>query len=163
VQVIPFFDGERVPAIPSAYGVFKNLSSLNCKQENIVRATTEAVTFTLRWGFDRIISSFPAPTRLVITGGGANSVPWRQILADVFNQKVNALKSDEGGALGAALQAMYLHQSLAGKTRSLSDICEQYVQFDPSKETGPIQKNVLIYRDIFESYKAEVQREWNIS
>ncbi|MCL2319424.1 MAG: FGGY family carbohydrate kinase, partial [Treponema sp.] len=42
VQVIPFFDGERIPALPQAYGIFRNLTSLNFRQENIMRATAEA-------------------------------------------------------------------------------------------------------------------------
>jgi xylulokinase len=162
VRVIPFFDGERVPALPSAYAVFKNLNSLNCRRENIIRATAEAVTFTLRWGLDKITSSFPPPRRLVVTGGGANSAPWRQILADVFNLKVNALQTDEGGALGAALQALFLHQYLAGSSKTLPELCERYVRFDPSKEAYPNQKNAAIYREVFESYKDAVQKEWKL-
>ena len=161
VQVIPFFDGERVPALPSAYGIFKNLSSINCKQENIIRATVEAVSFTLRWGFEKITNSFPAPHRLVVTGGGANSISWRQILADVFNLELNALQSDEGGALGAALQAMYLHQNLAGSTVSLPYLCEQYVRFDTSKTVYPIQENVIRYCEFFGRHKNAIYQEWN--
>jgi len=160
VQVIPFFDGERIPALPSAFGMFRNLTSLNCRQENIFRATVEAATYTMRWGFDKITASFPAPSRLIVTGGGANSSAWRQILADVFNLRVIGPQADEGGALGAALQALYLHRYIAGSTVTLQELCERYVRFDPSKEANPIPKNAEIYRELFASYKETIRREW---
>jgi xylulokinase len=40
-----------------------------------------------------------------LTGGGARSPLWRQILADVFNSPVAIQPADEGPAYGAALLA----------------------------------------------------------
>ena len=40
-----------------------------------------------------------------ITGGGARSVFWRQLLADVFDNRIALLAHDEGPAYGAALIA----------------------------------------------------------
>jgi xylulokinase len=162
VRVVQFFDGERVPALPSAKGFFKNLTSLNCKKENIVRSTAEGVAFILRWGYDKIIRSFPSASELVVTGGGANSEPWRQIIADVFDLTVYGLQSDEGGAFGAALQAMYVHQIHIGHEKSLTELCKQYILFDPQKETHPIMEHVEIYREIFSAYKEDIKKEWDI-
>ncbi|MDR2095108.1 MAG: xylulokinase [Treponema sp.] len=162
VRVVQFFDGERVPALPAAKGFFKNLTSLNCRKENIIRSTAEGVAFVLRWGYDKIIRSFPSASELVVTGGGANSAPWRQIIADVFNLTVHGLQSDEGGALGAALQAMYLHQLHIGHEKSLTELCKQYILFDPEKETYPIPEHIEIYREIFKAYKEDVKKEWGI-
>jgi xylulokinase len=41
-----------------------------------------------------------------ISGGGAKSAVWKQILADVFAKRVATLASQEGSAYGAALLAM---------------------------------------------------------
>ncbi|MDR2759813.1 MAG: xylulokinase [Spirochaetaceae bacterium] len=162
VRVIPYFDGERVPAIPSAQALFQNLTSLNCKKENIIRATVESVSLNLRWGLDKITRSFPAPQKLVVTGGGANSAPWRQIVGDVFDMTVHCLQSDEGGALGAAIQALYLHQIQTGNKLTLQELCDTYILYDPGKETHPIRKNVELYQDLLGSYKGEVKKEWGI-
>ena len=40
------------------------------------------------------------------SGGGARSLLWRQILADVFDKRVARLETQEGSAYGAALLAM---------------------------------------------------------
>jgi xylulokinase len=40
------------------------------------------------------------------SGGGARSLFWRQMLADVFGKPVVSLASQEGSAAGAALLAM---------------------------------------------------------
>jgi xylulokinase len=162
VRVIPYFDGERVPAIPSAQALFKNLTSLNAKKENIIRAAAESVTLNLRWGLDKITRSFPAPRKLVVTGGGANSAPWRQIVADVFDMTLNALQSDEGGALGAAIQALYLHQLQTGNTVTLQELCDTYILYAPEKETHPIRENADLYQDLLTSYKADVKKEWGV-
>jgi xylulokinase len=41
-----------------------------------------------------------------VSGGGARSPVWRQILADVFGKRVVVLQSEEGSAHGAALLAL---------------------------------------------------------
>ncbi|QQO09441.1 xylulokinase [Breznakiella homolactica] len=163
VTVIPFFSGERMPPLPSSRGIVKNLTTLNTRRENIVRAAAESVIFTLKWGFDKIVRSFPEPRELVVFGGGANSAPWRRIIADVFGKPVHCLVSDEGGALGAALQAMYLDGHVKGNPVTLQELCERYIAFNKTKEIQPVPGNVLAYRGLFDSYKREIEKEWGIS
>lgn len=162
VRVMPFFNGERMPPLPSAQCVIKHLTTLNCKKEHIARATAEAVIFTLKWGFDKMLETFPAPESLIITGGGGNSAPWRQIAADVFNMRVHCLQSDEGGAFGAAIQAVYAEQLSAGESVTLDDLCRRYIAFDESKTAVPIAANTEIYRGVYASYIDEIKKEWNI-
>ena len=163
IRMIPFFGGERMPPLPQAKGMLKGLTTNNLQSKNIIRATAEAVVFTLRWGFDKLIEITERPKALIINGGGANSAPWRQIVADVFNLPVYCLSSDEGGAFGAALQAMYLDEHMQGNTVTLEKLCEKYTSLDHSKDSFPIQANVEAYRDVFASFLAEIQKEWNIS
>ena len=54
-----------------------------------------------------------------LTGGGSRSATWRQMVADVFNLPVSVQQVDEGAALGAALQALWIHQSQQGRAGSM--------------------------------------------
>lgn len=162
VRVVPFFGGERMPPLPQAKGFIKNLTSLNTTQENIIRATAEAVIFTLKWGFDKLVTTYSKPKSMIITGGGSNSKPWRQIVADVFDLPVYCLESDEGGAFGAALQAMYMYQSEQGDDTSLFELCDTYVKIDNTKDTHPIKENVALYEEVYTSYMREISKEWAI-
>lgn len=163
VRMIPFFGGERMPPLPQAKGVLKGLTSNNLQSKNIIRATAEAVVFTLRWGFDKLIEIAERPESLIINGGGANSAPWRQIVADVFNLPVYSLSNDEGGAFGAALQAMYLDETLKGNPITLETLCERYTSLDHTKDCHPIQANVEAYKRVYASFLEEIRREWDIT
>jgi xylulokinase len=64
------------------------------------------VSYSQKDGLD-IIEEIGVPVESVrISGGGANSPFWKQILADVFAKRVSTLASQEGSAYGAALLAM---------------------------------------------------------
>ena len=159
VFVLQYFNGERMPPLPHARGHIKRLTMQNCKAENIIRATAESVIYTLRWGYDKLLKSFPMPEKFIITGGGGNSAPWRQIVADVFDMPVYVMKSDEGGAFGAALQALHL----IDKTKTLSALCEEYIVFDDAKKTLPRADVVEKYKDCFEEFKELVSSEYSIA
>lgn len=162
VCVVPFFGGERMPPLPNSQGFFKNLTALNCKSENIIRATAEAVIYTLKWGYDKISRSFGNANELIVTGGGANSKPWSQIVADVFDLPLHFLQSDEGGALGAAIQAMYTYKTNNGDSVTVQSLCDKYILFNEEKHLEPIQQNVSAYKEFFAAYKHEISKEWGI-
>lgn len=163
ICAIPFFDGERMPSLPSANGIFKHLTSLNCSRENLIRAVAESVICTLKWGFDKILDSFSPPSELIITGGGSNSAPWRQIVADLFDMPVYRIKTDEGGAFGAALQATYLYNLMNGASDvALPELCNRYVPIDTSRNIFPNKHNVEKYQNVFNLFKQELATEWGI-
>jgi xylulokinase len=158
VAVLPYFNGERMPPLPYAKGSIKYLTMQNCKSENLIRATAESVIYTLKWGYDKLVRSFPPPDNLIITGGGGNSAPWRQIVANVFAMPVLVMESDEGGAFGAALQAM----SIVVRGESLSGLCKRYIRFDKTKETLPEPVAAEKYKQFFSDYKQFVSAEYSI-
>ena len=162
VCIVPFFGGERMPPIPQAKALIKNLTTNNFTRENLIRSTAEAVVFTLRWGYDKLLEVFEAPHALIINGGGANSAPWRQIVADVFNLPVLSLESDEGGAFGAALQAMYLFEYTQGNKVSLQELCKRYIGINHNRDCFPIAENVETYKPVFASFLKEINKEWGV-
>jgi xylulokinase len=65
----------------------------------------EGVAFSMRDCLDLMKELGEAPTQVRVTGGGARSDLWRQILADVFDCRIVRTVSDQGPAFGAALLA----------------------------------------------------------
>ncbi|HSR54522.1 MAG TPA: xylulokinase [Acidobacteriota bacterium] len=103
---LPYLSGERTPhADPQARGAFLGLT-LSHKRPHLTRAVLEGVAFALADNLAlmrRVGISGVAQIRLA--GGGARSPLWRQILADVLNADLAAVRAPEGAALGAAMLA----------------------------------------------------------
>ncbi len=117
-----------------------------------MRAMAESVAFGLMWGYERSTRSFGKPAQFRLTGGGANSQAWRQICADVFNTEVVRVKSDEGGAFGAALFALTVDLRHKGDTVTLRDVCDEFVELDYDMCAQPRPQAVAEYRDIYEEF-----------
>lgn len=102
---LPYLSGERTPhADPLARGAFVGLTTRHGRG-HLVRAILEGVTFSLRDSL-AIFRELGVPIdEIRASGGGAKSPFWRQIQADVFNQKVVTINSQEGPAFGVALLA----------------------------------------------------------
>ena len=58
----------------------------------------------MRWKLSLSLGAHPSSVRL--SGGGAKSPFWHQLFADIFDQRVATLETQEGSAYGAALLAM---------------------------------------------------------
>ena len=66
----------------------------------------EGVSFSQKDGLD-IIEEMGVPVDSVrVSGGGARSAFWRQMLADILDKRVVTLDTQEGSAYGAALLAV---------------------------------------------------------
>ena len=152
VTVLPFFTGERVPYLPYGKGVIAHLDSQNTTEENIARAALESAVFALRGGMDTFSELGFTPSRLILTGGGANSKIWRQIASDVFNLEVIVPSSTESAALGVALQALW---ALEGG--SITEIANEHVLFDEDKMHQPDRMAVEQYAEAYKRYSTYVQ------
>lgn len=103
---LPYLSGERTPhADPLARGAFVGLT-LRHRRAEMIRSVIEGVAFGLRDSFELIREVQPAGMQEIrISGGGARSVLWRQILASVLGESLVSVDASEGAALGAALLA----------------------------------------------------------
>ena len=71
----------------------------------MTQAVLEGVAFGLRDSLE-VARSLGIPIeRTKICGGGAKSLLWKKIIANVMNLKVDVIESEEGPALGAAILA----------------------------------------------------------
>jgi len=103
---LPYLTGERTPhPDPLARGAFVGLT-VRHKLPHLTRAVLEGVAFGLRDSFELIKNvGLENISQVRMTGGGAHSPLWRQILADVFGAEIVTVNTEEGAAFGAALLA----------------------------------------------------------
>lgn len=89
VLYMPWLYGERAPVDdPDLRAGFLNIS-LDTNRSDLLRAVFEGVAFNTRWLSGPVGRFLGAPmTTLTVTGGGARSTAWCQILADVLDVQV---------------------------------------------------------------------------
>ena len=152
ILLLPYFNGERTPALPTAKAVFFGLTSTNYNPRNLARASMEGATFGLRYGLDVLKQLGINPSEIRLVGGGAKSPIWRQMVADVFNCPVVCPQSSEAGAVGAALQAMWCYLRQKEGNVSIGKLTDQYIALDETTRTEPDASNASRYADIYQQY-----------
>ena len=155
VVTVPFFGGERTPNLPHAKGVVFGLDAANARPGNLLRSAVEGATYALRHGFEAMRALGLSADDIVLTGGGANSATWRQVVADVFDAPVTVLRTGEGAAFGAALQALDM---LAGEDSDLAALTREHLVRDEARGCEPRPAAVGIYQDGFANYEHAVAR-----
>ena len=100
---LPYLVGERAPRWnPDAKGAFIGLKAENSRGD-ILRSVLEGITFNLAICLD-IMRNYMDIDTLTVVGGGAKGDVWQQILADVFQTKIQVPEVlEEGGSMGAAV------------------------------------------------------------
>ena len=100
---LPYFMGQGTPVDDARVSASLHGLTLNTDRANLCRAVIEGLVFAL----DDVLQSLPAPTadhiHYRVTGGGARSQLWVQILADILEKPIYTFSSQS--ALGAALIA----------------------------------------------------------
>lgn len=103
----PWLCGERSPvADVSVRSSLVNLS-IHHRRPHLLRAVCEGVAYNVRWTIDILDERFGFPLEtLRAVGGGAQSLAWMQILADVIDKRIEVVEHpQEAGAVGAACVA----------------------------------------------------------
>ena len=102
---LPYLCGERTPhADPLARGAFVGLT-LRHGRSHLTRAVLEGVTFGLRDSLELVGGLGVAVGRVRVSGGGARSAMWRQLMADILGVEIATVNVTQGAAFGAALLA----------------------------------------------------------
>lgn len=106
LMFLPYLTGERTPhPDPLARGAFVGLTARHTRA-HMTRAILEGVAFGLKDAFTLIAAAgLPDSIEVRVSGGGAKSMLWRQILADVLGATLTSASTTEGAAYGAALLA----------------------------------------------------------
>jgi xylulokinase len=128
LKFVPYLQGERTPNLPHATASYQGLNLGNFTAGHVARATLEGITQGLDYGLQRLRSLGIRPQEIRLTGGGSKNPLWRQILADIFQVRVIKVASDEGAALGAALQAAWV--VAGGGRKDLQTITNRHIRLD---------------------------------
>jgi xylulokinase len=149
--LLPYFNGERTPALPMARATLFGMDRTNYTRQNICRAAMEGATFGLKYGLGVLERNGIIPGEIRLVGGGAKSAVWRRIVADIFNCPVVCPTSKEAGALGAALQALWCYRS-QNQASPLKDITNDFIDLDRESYTTPQKYEVMQYQELYQTY-----------
>jgi xylulokinase len=146
--LLPYLAGERTPNVPAGTGVLFGLTSRTVAEGHLARAAMEGVALGLNYGLRRLNQLGVRPSEIRLTGGGAKSRAWRQIMADVFAVPVVAMQQDEGAALGGALQAAWCAARQADRKASLPALAARVVALDLTTRCEPRKATAARYREL---------------
>ncbi len=146
--LLPYLAGERTPNVPDGSGVVFGLTNKNFSAAHFARAAIEGVTLGMNYGLRRLAALGVKASEIRVTGGGAKSAVWRQIMADIFGVPVVAMIDDEGAALGGALQAAWCLALREGRKVKLADLAAETVALNEATRCAPIKANVARYREL---------------
>jgi xylulokinase len=141
---LPYLMGERTPHLDAtARGAWVGLTAKHTRAD-LIRSVIEGVCFSQKDGLD-IIEGMGAQLESVrLSGGGAKSAFWRQVIADVLNKRVVTLESQEGSAYGAALLAV----TGTGTYGTVEECCRIAI-----REVDSVQPRITEAREYAELHK----------
>ncbi|HOF11000.1 MAG TPA: xylulokinase [Opitutaceae bacterium] len=146
--LLPYLEGERTPNVPLGSGAFLGLNGKNIQPAYLARAAMEGVTMGMNYGLRRLADLGVKAKEIRVTGGGAKSPVWRQLMADVFGTPVVGMVEDEGAALGGALQAAWALARRDNRKAKITDFTTGIVALNESTRCLPQKANVARYREL---------------
>ena len=145
---LPYLSGERTPhPDPLARGAWIGLTTRH-DQSHLTRSVLEGVAFGLKDIFCLMKEAgLGAVDQVRLSGGGAKSSLWRQILADVLGAELVTVNTTEGAAYGAALLAGVA----AGVWPNVDAACAQTISI--GDRISPGARSVETYQLVYEHYR----------
>jgi xylulokinase len=145
---LPYLAGERTPhADPFARGAFIGLTSKHTRG-HMARAVMEGVAMSLRECLE-IIKQLDVPVReMRVSGGGAKSQLWKQILADTMDQPACTINAEQGPAYGVSLLAAVG----SGQFKNIEEACKATIEV--VKKVPPRKPAVKTYNKMFPIYQS---------
>jgi len=152
LTLIPFLNGERTPDLPFSKGILSGLDVHNMQPGYLYRAAMEGASYSLKYGHDLLLRAGMHFSRITLTGGGANSAAWRQMIADIFALPVDVPQHGESAAFGAALQALWAFGKARGAPASLVDLVKSHTQTIPELAATPDPHKATAYRRAYQRF-----------
>lgn len=145
---LPYLSGERTPhPDPLARGAWIGLTARH-GPAHLTRSLLEGVAFGLKDIFLLLgDAGLGAIDQVRVSGGGAKSTLWRQILADVLERELVTVNTTEGAAYGAALLAGVG----AGIWPDVDAACAQTIRVTDSVSPNP--ETARKYQLLHEEYR----------
>lgn len=155
---LPYLMGERTPHLDAnARAAWVGLTARH-QRADLIRALLEGVCYSQKDGLEIINALGAKPKQVRLSGGGAKSPFWHQLFADIFDQDVATLSTQEGSAYGAALLALIG----TGEFKSAAEVCGVAVKEIEVKQPDPTAaafyaKRYAVYTSLYPALKEAFQ------
>ena len=152
---LPYLMGERTPHLDAAArGGWIGVTAKHTRAD-MIRALLEGVSYSQKDCLDIIEQMGVQVDSVRVSGGGARSPFWRQMLADVFGKRVVTLETQEGSAYGAALLAL----AGTGAHSSVPEVCNAVIREVDSISPQPDAAQVYaashpVYKSLYPALQA---------
>ena len=146
--MLPYFHGETIPNLPEGSGVLHGITHQNLTPANLVRAAVEGAALGIGYTLSRLQDMGFNPPEIRLTGDAANSRIMRQLLADVLGTPCTPVSSEQGAAVGAAMQAAVAFFRHSGETLGFEEIAGYIVTEDGARTCEPNLSLYPIYQEM---------------
>ncbi len=120
--------------------------TMETNRHDVAKAILESLTYELALNLETMEGAGLEVNEIVAAGGGASSLPWLHLKADILNRPVMVPMNPEAGSLGAAI--------LAGAAAGIWNPAEAAKRIARIKRTiDPRPEQVKIYGDRLETYR----------
>jgi len=156
--LLPYFLGEKTPIQdPLARGTLVGLT-LTHTLAHVYRAVLEGISYGFYHHLVVLAEHGMTPTKARCANGGARSILWKQITADVLGIRLEQVADHPGSSLGAAFCA-----GIGVGAFKRWDEIERYIKISTITQPDPqnharYQKLFGLYREIYESLKDKYPR-----
>jgi xylulokinase len=154
VYFLPYLMGERSPHNdPNVRGAFLGLG-MDTTRAQIAEAVFEGVSFGLKDSLEIARSLGIEIKKTKLSGGGAKSPVWQQILANILDLDVEILETEEGPSLGGAILAAVACGEYATVEEAARAIVKVKRTVSPQKElVGIYQKKYEVFCKLYPAIK----------
>lgn len=146
---LPCLNGERTPwHDPQARGVYCGLN-LKHTRADLIRSAMEGIAFNQKYSLEILQGMGLSFQGSVVSGGGAKSRLFREILADMLGMEVRRSLAEEQAAVGAAVTAAVG----VGAYRDIFEACRRVARPD-TEAVEPDTERRKLYEEQFVRFKA---------
>jgi xylulokinase len=149
--LLPYFLGEKTPLNdPMARGTLVGLN-LTHTRAHVYRAVLEGIAYGFRHHLEVLAEHGHRPAHARVTNGGAHSMLWRQITADVLGLRLEEIAHHPGSSLGVAF--------VAGKGIGVFSEWQEIERFiEVSAVTEPDMNRHARYDGLYKIYREIYER-----
>ncbi|TFG16984.1 MAG: carbohydrate kinase [Promethearchaeota archaeon] len=146
--MLPYFYPEIVPLIlePKVYRFGFKENNMEANVRGIVEAQCLSMRIHSQW-------LKTAPLEIIATGGGSENREILQVIANVFQSPVKALKNLDSAALGAALRCAKSYQDHIGKKITWEELTQKCTALKPYETILPLNETTSLYEDMEQIYQ----------
>ncbi len=155
---LPYLMGERTPHLDATCrGGWIGLTARHSRAD-LIRSLLEGVSYSQKDCLTIIEAMGVKISSVRLSGGGARSPFWRQMLADVFDRRVSTLATQEGSAYGAGLLAMVGTGAFGSVPEACQAAIEETESLLPEAESAEkYQRAYAVYQGLYPALRSSFQ------